>query len=79
MCPDRPFIIYFLASVPRHKSCIAPAVQPTGTEYPRLMYLGKQRSSAEYGSHTARPVFGPTEAPTDEAVEWRSTRSSRRR
>ena len=29
-------------------------------------------------SRTARPVFGPTEAPTDEAAEWRSTRSSRR-
>jgi hypothetical protein len=23
-----------------HKSCIASAVQPTGTEYARLMYLG---------------------------------------
>ena len=63
----------------RHKSCIASAVQPTRTECARLMYLGNQRNSAEYGSHAARPVFGPTEAPTDEAAEWRSTRSSRRR
>ncbi len=63
----------------RHKSCIASAVQPTETEYARLMYLGNKRSSPEYGSHTARPVFGPTEAPTDEAAEWRSTRSSPRR
>ena len=63
----------------RHKSCIASAVQPMRTESARLMYLGNQRNSAEYGSHAARPVFGPTEAPTDEAAEWRSTRSSRRR
>jgi len=63
----------------RHKSCIASAVQPTGMECARLMYLGNQRNSAEYCSDAARPVFGPTEAPTDEAGEGRSTRSSRRR
>ena len=39
---------------------------------------GNQGSSAEYGSHAASPVFGPDEAPTDEAAEWRSTRSSQR-
>ena len=40
---------------------------------------GQPESSPEYGSHAARLVFGPTEAPTDEAAEWRSTRSSPRR
>ena len=43
----------------RHKSCIASAVQPMRTECrrlmecARLMYLGNQRNSAEYGSWAA--------------------------
>ena len=47
-------------------------MQPTETNH-TFEVFGQPKKLGWYGSHAARPVFGPTEAPADEAAEWRST------